>query len=122
MDTETTFHQNEAKASEAFRVGKVHYVISINEAEALYAAAIRETEANCSTSIMEVEGGHMTANGEVEAVCMACAFNLQQAHGETIRALESEAIEEDGQAQQSFLLTCRVALQVCSTEAPGVLM
>ena len=94
----------------------------MHEAEALYAAAIREAEANCSTSIMEAEGGHVTAIREVKAACVTCTFDLQQAHREMIWALESEAIEEDGKAQQSFLQACRVAFQACHTEALGVLM
>ena len=80
-------------------------------------AAIREVEANCSTSIMEAEGGHVTAIREVEAACMACTFDLQQAHRGTIWTLESETIDEDGQAWQSFLWACGAALQACPAEA-----
>ena len=89
---------------------KAHYTTLICEARALYVVAIREAEANCSTSIMEVEGVCLTAIREVKAACMACTFDLQQAHGETIQALESEAIKEDGQAWQSFLQACRATL------------
>ena len=121
-DTETALCQNEAKASEAIKVVKACYVTLIHEAEALYMAAIREVEANHSTSILEVEGCHTTAVKEVEAVCVAHAFDLKQAHGETIWALESEAIKEDRQAWQAFLQACRVALQACPAEALGVLM
>ena len=95
-DTETTLHQNEAKASEAIKVVKACYATSILETEALYVSVIKEVEANYSTSIMEMEGGHVTAMQDVKAACTAHAFDLQQAHGETIWALESEAIEEDG--------------------------
>ena len=66
-------------------------------------------------------GGCSTAVREVEATCVACTLNLQQAHGEAIRALESEAIEEDGQACQSFLQACRVALWAYPAETLGML-
>ena len=95
---------------------------SIHEAKAPYVVAIREAETNCSTPIMELEGGHTTAIREVEVACMTHAFDLQRAHGETILALESKAIKEDGWAHQSFLWACGVALQACHMEALGVLM
>ena len=60
-DTETTFHQNKAKASEAIKEVKDHCVASICEAKALSAVAIRNAETTHSISIMEVEGAHMTA-------------------------------------------------------------
>ena len=53
---------------------------------------------------------------------MAHAFDLQQAHGETIQALESQTIKEDGQAHQSFLQASGVVLQACPAEVLGVLM
>ena len=101
---------------------KAHYAATICEAMDLYVMAIREAETNCSTSIMEVEGCHVTAIREVEAACMVHALDLQQAYGETIWALESEAIEEDEWAHQSFLWACRAALWACPAEALGVLM
>ena len=52
---------------------------------------------------------------------MAHTLDLQQAHGEAIRALESKAIKEDGQAHQSFLQACRVALWACPAESLGIL-
>ena len=71
---------------------------------------------------MEAEGAHMTAVREAEAACAAHTFDLQQAHGETMQALESEAITEEGWAHQSFLWVCRAALKACPAEALGVLM
>ena len=121
-DTETALHQNAAKASKAIKEVKAHCVASIYEAEALYAVVIREVETTHSISIMEVEGAHMTAVREAEAACMAHTFDLQQAHGETMQALEIEAIEDDRWACQSFLQACGVALQACPVEALGVLM
>ena len=118
-DIETTLCQNKAKA---ITVVKAHYAGTIYEVKALYAMAIREVETNCSTSIMEVEGGYSTAVREVEATCTAHALDLQQAHGEVIWALESEAIKEDGWACQSFLWACGVALWAFPTEALGILM
>ena len=58
--------------------------------------AIKEVETSLSTTIMEAEGGHLTAIRNIEATCVACALDLQQAHGEAIRTLENEAIEEEG--------------------------
>ena len=121
-DTGTTLCQNEAKASKAIKEVKAHCAASVLEAEALYAEAIREAETTHSTSIMEAEGGCVTAVREVVAACVAPAFDFQQAHGETMWALESEAIGEDGQAQQSSLQAYGTALQACPTEALGVLM
>ena len=71
---------------------------------------------------MEAEGAHVIAVREAEAACATHAFNLQQAHGETMQSLESEAIKEERQDHQSFLWDCRAALQACPTEALGVLM
>ena len=121
-DTETALHQNEAKATKTIKVVKAYYMATICEAEDLHVMAIREAETNCSTSIMEAEGGHVTAIREVEAACVAHALDLQQTHGETIWALENEAIKEDRWAHQSFLQACRVALWTCPVEALGVLM
>ena len=84
--------------------------------------AIREAETSCSTSVMEVEGGHLTVIRDVEATCVAHTLNLQQAHGEAIRTLENEAIKEEGQACQSFLWACGVALWACPPESLGILM
>ena len=118
-DTETTLHQNEAKAIQEV---KTCCTASIHEAEALHAAAIREAETTHSISIMEAEeGACMTAVREAEAACVAHAFALQQVHGETMWALESDAIKEEGWGHQSFLQACG-ALQACLAESLGVLM
>ena len=97
-DTETTLHQNEAKASKAVKGVKACCTASIHEAEALYVAAMWESETAHSISIMKVEGACTTAAREAEAACMAHAFNLQQAHRETMQALEREVIKEEGGA------------------------
>ena len=119
---ETTHHQNKAKAAEAVKLVQACYAGTIHEAEAIYTMAIREAETNHSTSIMEAEGGHLTTAREVEATCVAHVLDLQQAHREAIRALESEAIKEDGWVYQSFLWACRAALWACPAEALGILM
>ena len=41
-DIETTLHQNEAKATEAFKIVKAHYTATICEAEVMYTMAIRQ--------------------------------------------------------------------------------
>ena len=51
----------------------------------------------------------MTAVRDIEAICVACALDLQQVHGEAIRTLENEAIKEDGWAHKSFPWACGVA-------------
>ena len=121
-DIETTLHQNKAKAAEDIKIVKACYAGTICEAKAMYAMAIREAETNCSTSIMEAEGGHSTVVREVEATYVPCALDLQWAHGEAIRTLESEAIKEGGRACQSFLQACGAVLQACPTESLGILM
>ena len=99
-NTETTLHQNEAKAAKA-----------IKEAKAQCAAMIWDAEATCTVIIREAE-----------TACVGHTHILQQSHGESMQDLEHEAIDKEGWDCQSFLEACRAALQACPPEAHRVFM
>ena len=121
-NTETAFHENEAEATEIIREAKAHCTIMIWEAEAVNTATSQEAEGACSATIRKVEAMCTAAIREAETTCADHACTLQHTHRDSMQGLQREAIEEEGKDCQSFLATCRVALQVCHPEAHGVLM
>ena len=132
-DTEAAFCKNEAKATETIRKAKACCVAVIWEAEAASAVTIWEAEAACSVTIQEAEAAWSAAIRKVEAACAAaireaettcadCSNTLQQMHRDSMQGLERDAIKKEGRDCQSFLATCRAALQACSSEAHGALM
>ena len=112
-DMEAAFHENEAEATETIREAKAHCMAAIWEAEAGSTAAIWEVEAAHSAIIWKAEAACTAATREAETACVDHAHTLQQTHRDSMQGLEMEAIKEEGRDCQSFLVTCRAALQAC---------
>ena len=89
LDTETTFHQNEARTAKA-----------IKEVRAHCAAVIWDAEDTCTATIREAETAYTD-----------CTCTKNQT--ESMQDIERKAIEEEGWDCQSFLNACGVALQAC---------
>ena len=110
-DFQMDLHQNKAQMTEIIR-----------EAEAVHATAVREVKAHCANIIQDAKATCARTIREVETASTEHAHTLQQAHRDSMEGLEREAIEEEEQDCQSFLIICQVALQICPPGTHGVLM
>ena len=104
-------HQNDSTTAQSIKEAKAVCTHAIQEAKTVCSAAIREAETICSVAIREAE-----TQGASQAE------SLHRQHGEVIKCLEEQVIQEGGKSQIDFLSACQAALNTSPGELRGALV
>ena len=113
---------NDSKMVESIKEARAICTHATLDAEALCSTALKEAKATCNHTIQEAKAICSTAIRDAETQGASQADLLHRWYAKTIKCLEEQVIQEEGESHIDFLSACQAALQASPAELRDTLV